>query len=71
MFSRVRLCLGVAVAAAVLGGTASAATVSSLSMQHFDRSQLSDAQKAMSDHLGGITVKALDDAEIVLVDTAP
>ena len=62
MFSRVRLCLGAAVAAAVLAGAsaASAATASSLSVQQFDRTQLSEARKAMSDHVGGITVKGLE-----------
>jgi hypothetical protein len=57
MFSRVRLCLGTALAVAALaaGAAASAATVS-LSVDRFERPQLGTAQTAMSDYLGTATL---------------
>ena len=51
MFARVRLCLGAALAAAVLGAPAGAATVD-LSFDRFDRTALAAARGAMSGFLG-------------------
>jgi hypothetical protein len=61
MFSRVRLCLGTALAVAALtaGSAVSAATVS-LSVDRFERPQLGAAQAAMSDYLGGTGLRATE-----------
>jgi hypothetical protein len=61
MLSRVQLCLGAAVAAAVLSVTpaASAATVS-LSLDKFQRNQLPAAQAVGASHLAGLKLKGVE-----------
>jgi hypothetical protein len=61
MFTRVRLCLGTALAVAALtaGSAVSAATVS-LSVDRFERPQLGTAQTAMSDYLGGTGLRGTE-----------
>jgi hypothetical protein len=57
MFARVRLCLGAALAAAVL--TPAAAATVDLSFDRFDRTALASARGAMSDFLATRTVRNL------------
>jgi hypothetical protein len=61
MFSRVRLCLGTALAAAALtvGAAASAATVN-LTVDRYERAQLGAAQTAMADYLGTASVRGTE-----------
>jgi hypothetical protein len=64
MLSRLKLCLGAAAAVVSLSLTtgAFAATVN-MSVDHFQRSQLADADTAMADALGGTSVKGQETFE--------
>ena len=67
MLSRVKLCLGaagtaVALTMTALTGTAFAATVD-MSVDHFNRSEIGAAHTAMSDFLGGVSVKGQETFE--------
>ena len=61
MLSRVRLCLGTALAAAALSvASAASAATATLDIVNFDRSELSAAQAARSAALSGFTVRGYE-----------
>jgi hypothetical protein len=59
MVTRVKLCLGTAIAAAFLSATAAGAATVDLGYERFGRSDLSAARDAMSGFLGSHTVRKL------------